>query len=94
MAVVLSKDGEEVVYKTRRVEEGVKCDVCGKFIEARNHAPAGENKYYSITNSIENRDVCPECINGFVKDYLENEPHKTAYIEITTERTWPRKCWT
>lgn len=103
MALILSETGKEVVYKTQRVEKGVKCDICGKFIEA-NDKPLSKNDsrlYYSVStghrdwgnDSWESRkdyDICPECIEKFVGDYLRN-CSSTGYIEIDTEHTWPTK---
>lgn len=34
MALILSKDIKEVVYRTQRTVEGVRCDICGRIIPA------------------------------------------------------------
>ena len=98
MAIVFSEKGEEVVYKTKKTEAGVKCDICGKFIEAvlnRN-----KNTYFYVTtghldwgndsiDSIEKQDVCPDCIHDFVSNYLR-DCNSTEYIEIETSHTYAR----
>ena len=56
-----------------------------------------EYKYYYVTtahndwgndscDSIEHYDICPNCINNFVADYLGDEnASPSAYIEIETK---------
>lgn len=104
MAVVLSETSEQVVYKTKRIETGVKCDICGKFIEATEKwYPGDPTKYYEVSTghhdwgndsweSIEHKDICPDCIDKFVIEYLETGSG-TAHIEIETAHTFPRYHW-
>lgn len=95
MALVLSKDGEQVVYKTKRLEEGVTCDICSTFIQATDKWSSKDTtKYFEVTTghhdwgndsceSIKYYDICPDCINKFVADYIKNASG-TVYIEIET----------
>ena len=47
MAYRLSDKTEEVIYKTKRLIEGVQCDNCKKFIPAQNwKVPA--SKYFKV----------------------------------------------
>lgn len=94
MAYKLSDKSEEVIYKTRRLVEGVECDICKKYIPAQNwKAPV--SKYFRVTtghndwgndsiDSIEHYDICPDCINKFMTDYIFNAKG-TEYMEIETE---------
>ena len=77
---------KEVVVRTVYKLAGVKCDVCGRVIEPptkenRYHWMDNDYKYYSVTTghndwgndsceSIKHYDVCPDCINKFVAEYL------------------------
>lgn len=97
MAKVLSNEAEEVVCKKRRKVLGIKCDKCGKEISPYQFA-GDESKYYRVMTghhewgndsceSIEYKDICPECIAKFVDEYLKNG-RDSAYIEIETEHVW------
>lgn len=104
MAIVLSENGEQVVYKTMKKEEGVTCDICEKFIKADgDYRTINNRKYFKVTTghhdwgndsceSIEKQDVCPECIGKFVTEYLQNSS-RTAYIDIETRITYPGYHW-
>lgn len=94
MAYKLSEKAEEVVYKTRRLVEGVECDICKKFIPAHNWKDP-KSKYFKVTTghndwgndsfeSIEHYDIYPDCINKFMTDYISNT-NGTEYVEIETE---------
>lgn len=103
MAIVLSNDGIQTVYRIKKRELGVTCDICGKFIEAVDGWDKDAGTYYKVTTghnswgndsceSIVCRDVCPDCIHKFVADYLPNGCN-TAYIEIETKQTYPCDHW-
>lgn len=79
---------------------GIKCDVCGQIIRPPvkySDLLNNENKYFSVTTghhdwgiesieSIKDYDICPNCIIGFVKDYLGSiEAHRSGEINVTTE---------
>lgn len=94
MAYKLSEKAEEVVYRTRRLVEGVECDICKKFIPAHNWK-APESKYFKVmtghhdwgndsVDSIERYDICPDCINKFMTEYI-SKAKGTEYIEFETE---------
>ena len=94
MTYIFSEQAEEVIYRTRRHVEGVKCDVCEKVIPPRPWVNE-ESKYFRVTtghhdwgndsiDSINNCDVCPDCINNFVADYLSSAGG-TQYINIETK---------
>ena len=104
MAIILSENSEQVVYKTKRIEKGIECDICGKFIEATDKWNRNDiTKYFEVCTghhdwgndsweSVKNRDVCPDCIEKFVINYLKN-CSGTAHIEIKTTHTFPRCHW-
>ena len=104
MAIVLNDDSVEVVYRTKRTEKGIRCDVCERFIEADDDWASRERrKYFKVMtghrdwgndscDSIEHLDICPNCIDKFVSDYL-HDGSDTAYIEIETELTYPNVHW-
>lgn len=94
---------KEVVVKTAYELVGVKCDVCGRIIKpppVGYEWMKDKYKYYSVTtghhdwgndscDSIEDYEICPNCINKFVADYLGNEhASRSAYIEIETEHVY------
>lgn len=87
---------KEVVTQTMYELDGVKCDVCGRIIEPPSKEKQSQwmnddYKYYFVTighndwdNSIEHFDICPNCINNFVVDYLSDEDPWSDYINIKT----------
>lgn len=96
---------EEIIKTTVRVLDGIRCDKCGKVISANlintNRKAA---RYFKVTTghndwglespeSINHVDICPECINEFVKSYLE-KGSDTAYIEIETDLCYAMKVRT
>lgn len=104
MSKVLNEEVKEVVVAKVRKLDGIMCDVCEKFIEAKSKRFGWEKYpiYFEVTTghkdwgndsheSIEHRDVCPDCINKFVADYLSDELNysTTKYIEIETEVVYP-----
>lgn len=96
---------EEIIKTTVRVLDGIRCDKCGKVISSNiintNRKAA---KYFKVTTghndwglespeSVENMDICPECIDEFVKSYLEDCSY-TAYIEIEADLCYAMKVHT
>jgi hypothetical protein len=87
-------------YKITRTVIDVECDVCKKII------PAGrwrdeETKYFEITtghhdwgndsiDSMQTRDVCPECAPIFIAEYLK-KASTTGYLELSTEYSYADK---
>lgn len=84
----------KVVVRTGYKVAGIKCDVCGHIIEV---SSMNDNyKYYAVTTghhdwgndsceSIRHYDICPNCINNFVTEYLgSKDAYQTAYIDIET----------
>ena len=77
---------KEVIRSITYELAGVKCDACGRVIEApseqdRYNWMEDKYKFYLVTtghndwgndscDSIRNYDICPECITKFVSDYL------------------------
>lgn len=100
MSKVLSKDAKKVVYTTVRTLEGITCDACGKVIPASSEYTQRKNtKYFNVITghhdwgndsyeSRKRRDICPECINRFVAEYLDSATG-SEYIEIETEYAYP-----
>lgn len=96
---------KEVAVKTVYTVSGVKCDVCGRVIKAPSEENRclwmdDDPKYYSVTtghndwgndscDSIDHRDICPDCINKFVAEYLgSKDAYHSAYINIKTEHIY------
>ena len=88
-------DCKEVVVRKECKVTGVKCDICGKIIPAEAYYTLEKSKYFEVTTghhdwgndsheSIEHKDICPECIDAFVSKYLKYADG-TDYIEIKTE---------
>lgn len=77
----------KIIKNEERKCEYIRCDVCDKKIKNR-------EKYFEVTtshndwgndsvDSIRYKDVCVNCINKFVEDYLEEYKNSnTAEIEI------------
>lgn len=92
----------EVIVHTKRKLIGVKCDVCGRIIEPPSKENQYDwinfkYKYYEVTTghhdwgndsceSIEQYDICTDCIGKFITKYLDNkEGNRSGYIEIQTK---------
>lgn len=105
MKIPDEKQKQEVVVKTICKVVGVKCDICGRIIESpsienRYKWMDDDYKYYAVMtghkdwgndscDSIQHRDICPNCINKFVSDYLNDKnAYRSAYIEIETEHVY------
>jgi hypothetical protein len=93
----------EVIVNTKHKLIGVKCDVCGRIIEPPSKANRYDwmnYKYYEVTTghhdwgndsceSIEQHDICTDCIGKFVTEYLgSKEANRSGYIEIQTEHVY------
>lgn len=94
MSKILSEGTKKIKYVTAKEITGVRCDICGKVILAGKH-PYGEEKYkyYNVMTghadwgndsceSVEHRDICPDCLVRFVDDYFENNEYKSAYMNV------------
>lgn len=96
MSEILSNEVKEIVYRKTKELVGIKCDICGKLIPVDKRGYKNDKcKYFEVTTghndwgsesceSIEHRDICPECVSGFVAEYLANA-EGTEYIEVETE---------
>ena len=75
---------------------GIKCDICGRVIDApskKDRCECQNNIYkffevcsgnYEFGNS-QHRDICPDCIGKFVDENLNGkESYQSGYIEIYT----------
>jgi hypothetical protein len=104
MSIKLS-DGKKIkCYRIEQTEDGIECDICGKFIKADGDWNSRKDRKYCVVRtghndwghdsceSVESKDICPECIGKFITDYLKNGSN-TAWIEIETMITYPRKHW-
>lgn len=95
----------EVTVETHYKLAGIKCDVCGKIIEPpsiedRYKRMEKSHTYYAVTTghhdwgndsveSIQEHDICPDCIEKFVADYLKDENgYRSRYIDIETEHVY------
>ena len=99
MSEILSEGIKKVKVVTTKEVTGVKCDICGKVIPVGKY-PFDEHKYYDVMTghrdwgndsceSIEHRDICPDCLVGFVADYFKDNEYSSAYMEIETEYASP-----
>lgn len=102
---VLSKETKEVVKAQVRELKAIRCDICEKdlpteVIDAGSHIKT-RPMYFAVTTghrdwgndsweSIEHHDICPDCINKFVTEYLSMAT-STQHIEIETEHVCPRE---
>lgn len=103
MSQILSKDTKEVICRKVRKLEGIKCDICHNELRVP-YSKDGQctrpyPQYFKVTtghndwgndsiDSIQVRDMCPECALSFVKSYLEFA-NGTDYIEIETKHCCP-----
>lgn len=95
----------EVRVETSYKLAGIKCDVCGKIIEPPSIEDQYKwmekpYTYYAVKTghhdwgndsieSIEERDICIDCIGKFVTDYLKDENgYRSRYIDIKTEHVY------
>lgn len=98
-------DGKKIAfYKIEQTEDGIWCDICGKLIKADGDWHSRKDRKYYVARtghadwghdsceSVESKDICPDCIGKFVTDYLKGGSN-TAWIDIETMITYPRKHW-
>lgn len=90
----LSKEAEQVVYRTKRRVESVTCDICERVITP-DPKRADSSRYFRVItghndwgndscDSIEHYDICPHCIGSFVAKYAL-ESTGTEYLEMRNE---------
>ena len=103
MSKIISKESEKVVYKEVHKLEGIKCDYCNAIIPAvADPFTCKYPQYYDVLTghrdwgndsceSMEWHDICPDCINAFVSEYLSNIGYSTKYIEIEEKYVCPVK---
>ena len=95
---VYSASEIKTAYKVTRTMTGVECDICEKIVPVKHDRPNEYNRYFEVTTghhdwgseSIESRetiDVCPDCIDKFISDYLHNCSN-TGYLEVETHVAW------
>lgn len=100
MSEIFSEGVKKIKVVTTKEITGVKCDICGKVIPVGRY-PFDEHKYYDVMTghrdwgndsceSIEHRDICPDCLVGFVEDYYKDNEYSSAYVEIETKYATPR----
>lgn len=102
MAKIFKPGTEEIIKETVAVLEAIECDICGKRI---NTSDEDSRRYFRVMSghsdwgndscdSIEYRDVCPECLLKLVKEYMlcdDHVWHSTNYINIDTEYVYEIK---
>ena len=92
MSKILCEETKEIVYSAKKELLGIECDICKKTLPL-------PTMYFTVitghhdwgTDSCESRiyrDVCPDCIDKYVNDYLK-DCSDTGYIEINKERAYP-----
>lgn len=97
MSEIYGNPRNKVKCITTKDVVGVKCDICGRIIKAKER-PYGDDdcKYYDVMtghrdwgndscDSIEHHDVCPECLIKVVSKYFTNNEHDSAYMDIEPE---------
>lgn len=100
MSEILSETTETVV-KIKRKVTGIKCDICEKIIPVNR---GRESMYFEVytghndwgndsCESLETKDVCPDCINKFTTEYLQHAPGTSRYIEIITTYASSYERW-
>ena len=98
MSEILSETTEKVI-KIKRKVTGIKCDICEKIIPVNK---GDESMYFDVTTghhdwgndsceSIESMDICPDCIDKFVSEYLQDAARTSRYIEIETHYVYSRE---
>lgn len=105
MAKHLSAAVTSTAYKITKTVVGIECDICGKIIPVPDeycydHA---RSRYYEVTtghhdwgndsiDSIETVDVCPDCVNKYISDYLANVIHSnSAYLKVYNKLVYGRE---
>lgn len=97
---IFSKEVVSTAYKITKTLTGVECDICKRIIPV-SRPTHDSTKYYEVTtghrdwgndscDSVEIKDICPDCILGFVGEYLKTRS-RTAYINIETMMAYPDK---
>lgn len=103
MSEILSEEIVDVIRARKTTLAGIKCDCCEKIVPARS-GYVHENEYYDVTtghhewgndscDSIEDYDICPDCIGRFVTDYLNKTGYASAYIEVERRHVYPSDRW-
>lgn len=104
MSKILGKT-KEVVRSTVRELDGIQCDRCKRVISMDQYKSNRKGaRYFEVTTghndwgsesieSIEDHDICPECLTDFINAYLKEEDSNTAYIGIKTQVVYPRDIW-
>ena len=93
MALKLSKESQEIIYKHRRLVEGVECDICKKIILPQSWR-SPECQYFRVItghhdwgndsiDSINHYDICPCCVGKFMTDYTSGV-NGTEYLDVET----------
>lgn len=95
---VYSNEPTRTITRQVRMVVGVKCDICGTIIDSKKYR-SKESRYFEVTTghndwghdsceSVEKRDVCPECIVKVMTEYI-NTASGTDYIEVETSHHHP-----
>lgn len=96
MSFILSNEERMSVTRIKKKIVGVCCDICAKKLLLNSSDCFDSVAYFEVMTghhdwgndsceSIQHRDICSDCINNFVRDYLSNATG-TEYIEI--DRTY------
>lgn len=104
MAKHYSAEVTSTAYKITKTLTAVQCDICKKTINAKSGGWGNDpDRYYEVTtghrdwgndscDSIETRDICPDCIVKFVEEYLDECSNRdTAYLNIESECVYTDK---
>lgn len=95
MSKILSDTYEVIEVKKKYNVKGVECDDCKKMVyPAEDPRQYDNSRYFVVTtghhewgndsiDSVEQYDICPGCITGFVDRYFKNG-RQSSYMDIET----------
>lgn len=100
---IYGDEKKEIVYKFKRRISGIKCDICDKVIPASRWNNQKESKYFEVCthhnqwgndsiDSFNDYDICPDCIDKFVTDYIA-KAGDTYNIEVECTFCISREEW-
>lgn len=100
MSKVLHNEVKKVIYRNVRALVGIRCDICERIALAEINngkwpvyfeVTTGHNDWGNDScESVEHQDICPDCINKFVAEYLSHVNGTSKYIEIETVHVYPK----
>lgn len=91
---IFTKSSVLPAYKIEKTVHGVKCDRCGKVIQASSHDSSA--KYYKVITRRDEidresqliEDLCDKCIDEYFSEFLKTNS-TSACFEVRTRRIYP-----